>query len=43
MANARERIEAFIERLACKGPVEAEGVEFDGKPLVRRIFRKDLS
>lgn len=39
MKNAKEVIEAIIYRLWESGPVEAEIVDFDGAPLIRRIYR----
>ncbi len=40
MKNARELIEAIIFRMSEKGKIEAEIVDFAGKPLIRRIYWK---
>lgn len=40
MTNARELIEAIIYRMAERGEVDAEIVNLEGTPLIRRIFWK---
>jgi hypothetical protein len=40
MRNAKELIEAVIFRMSQQGEVDAEVIDFGGKPLVRRIFWK---
>lgn len=39
MTNAKELIEAIVYRLWELGPVDAEVIQFDGAPLIRRIYR----
>ena len=41
MRNARELIEAIVYRMAEKGEVDAEVINFDSRPLIRRIYWKD--
>jgi hypothetical protein len=38
MRNAKELVEALIYRMWQKGPVDAEIIHLNGKPLVRRIY-----
>lgn len=40
MRNAKELIEAVIYQMARKGPVDAEFIDFQGKPMIRRIYWK---
>jgi hypothetical protein len=40
MANAKELMEAIVYRMAQIGPIDAEIVQFQGSPLVKRIFWK---
>jgi hypothetical protein len=40
MRNARELIEAVVYRMSEKGGVDAEVVDFAGRPLIRRIYWK---
>jgi hypothetical protein len=40
MRNARELVEAIMFRMAEAGELDSEVVNFDGRPLVRRVFRK---
>jgi hypothetical protein len=39
MTNAKELIEAIVYRLWESGPVDAEVIDFEGAPLIRRIYR----
>jgi hypothetical protein len=41
MKNAKELIEAIIFRMSEKGEVDAEIIDFEGKPLIRRIHWKE--
>jgi hypothetical protein len=41
MRNAKELIEAIVYRMSEKGAVDAEVINFDSKPLIRRIYWKD--
>jgi len=41
MTNAKELIEAVIFRMWEIGPLDAEIVDFAGKPLIRRIYFKE--
>jgi hypothetical protein len=41
MRNARELIEAVIYRMSRQGEVDAEVINLDGRPLIRRLFRKE--
>lgn len=43
MRNAKELIEAVIFRMSEKDEVDAEIIDFEGKPLIRRIHWKDVS
>jgi hypothetical protein len=43
MKNAKELIEAIVFRMSEKGEVDAELIDFEGKPLIRRIHWKDAS
>ena len=38
MTNAKELIEAIVYQMSGYGPIDVEVIEFDGAPLVRRIF-----
>lgn len=40
MRNAKELIEAIISRMSEKGKVDAEVIDFEGQPLIRRIYWK---
>jgi hypothetical protein len=40
MTHAKELIEAIAYRMSEIGEIDAEVVEFEGKPLVRRIYWK---
>jgi hypothetical protein len=42
MSNAQEIIEAIVYRMSEIGEVEAEMIEYKGKPLVRRIRWKGM-
>ncbi|MGH7170805.1 MAG: hypothetical protein ACRELG_11040 [Gemmataceae bacterium] len=41
MKNAKELIEAIVSRMSEKGEVDAEIIDFEGKPLIRRIHWKE--
>jgi hypothetical protein len=41
MNNAKELIEAIVYRMSEKSEVDAEVINFQGKPLIRRIYWKD--
>jgi hypothetical protein len=41
MKNARELIEAVIYRMSEKGEVDAEIIDRQGKPIIRRIYWKE--
>ncbi len=41
MTNAKELIEAIVYRMSEKGEVDAEIIDLEGKPLVRRIYWSD--
>jgi hypothetical protein len=41
MKNAKELIEAIAYRMSEKGEVDAEVINFEGKPLIRRIHWKE--
>jgi len=43
MKNAKELMEAIVYRMSEKGEVDAEIIDLEGEPLVRRIFWKDKS
>ncbi len=43
MKNAKELIEAIIFRMSEKAPLDAELINFQGKPLIRRIYRKEVA
>ena len=40
MTNAKELVEAIVYRMRERGEVDAEIVNLNGKPLVRRIYWK---
>jgi len=40
MKNAKELIEAIIYRMSLRGELDAEVINFEGKPLIRRIHWK---
>ena len=42
MSNARELIEAVISRMSEQGEIEAEVIDRDGQPLIRRIHWKEI-
>ncbi|MEX2559618.1 MAG: hypothetical protein WD403_06865 [Pirellulales bacterium] len=41
MKNAKELIEAIVFRMSEKGEVDAEVIDLEGKPLIRRIHWKE--
>jgi hypothetical protein len=43
MKNAKELIEAIVYRMSEKAEVDAEVINFEGKPLIRRIHWKEPS
>lgn len=43
MRNAKKLIEAIVYRMSEKGEVDAEVIDFEGKPMIRRIHWKDGS
>lgn len=43
MMNAKELIEAIVFRMSEQGKVDAKVIDFEGKPLIRRIHWKDAS
>jgi hypothetical protein len=40
MLNAKELIEAVIARMAERGELDAQIIDLEGKPLIRRVFWK---
>lgn len=42
MRNAKELIEAIVYRMSEKGAIDAEIIDLEGKPLIRRIHWKEI-